>query len=60
MSLSPCFIDSLYFARASSEITEASAFIKSVSHAAAIAIACGNIVAVPALASPCKPSFHQL
>ena len=45
---------------ASVEITSPIVYIKSLSNVAPRAIACGNIVAVPALATPCKHSFHQL
>src|SRR6267378_4857299 len=51
---------SLYFARASVEITSATRWIKSVSHVAARPIAWGKTVAFPERATPCKPSFHQL
>src|SRR5438552_1890616 len=51
---------SLYFARASVEITSATRWIRSVSHVAARPMAWGKTVAFPARATPCKPSFHQL
>ena len=60
ISRSSCRIEALYFALASSAMTSPISFIISTSHAAAIPIACGNTVAVPALATPCTPSFHQL
>src|SRR6266851_6298178 len=51
---------SLYLARASVEITSATRWIRSVSQVAARPMACGKTVALPARATPCKPSFHQL
>src|SRR5690242_14711238 len=56
----PCCVDKLYFALASVEIAFATSRSKSLLKLAAIPIACGNTVAFPALATPCKPSFHQL
>src|SRR5687767_3284887 len=53
-------VDRLYFALASVEITSATCHIKLSLNVAAIAIACGKMVACPALATPCNASFHQL
>ena len=50
----------LYFARASVLMTLATISWKSSSKIAARPIACGNTVAVPARATPCRDSFHQL
>jgi len=60
MSLSSFLLLSLYFALPSVEITFAMSFNNSSSNIAANPMACGNTVAVPALATPCNPSFHQL
>ena len=60
MSRSSCFEYSLYLALPSVAITLPSSNSNSSSKDAAIPIACGNMVATPALATPCKPSFHQL
>jgi hypothetical protein len=47
-------------ARVSSEIATAISPRRSALHIAAMPIACGNTVAMPARATPCSPSFHQL
>ena len=60
ISLSPSADASLYFALASVATTSPISFNKSSSKVAPKAMACGKTVAVPALATPCKPSFHQL
>ena len=41
-------------------ITSPTCFNSSSSNGAAMPSACGNTVAVPALATPCSASFHQL
>jgi hypothetical protein len=51
---------STYLARNSVAIASAVAWINGTSHVAAMPIACGNTVATPARATPCRPSFHQL
>src|ERR1700733_1221894 len=48
-----------FFARASVEIVVATVLIRGVSHVAANPIACGNTVAYPDRAIPCRPSLHQ-
>ena len=50
----------LWIALASSEIASPTFLIRIVSNVAAIAIACGNTVALADLATPCNASFHQL
>ena len=48
------------FARASVDTASPICSMKSSSNVAAKPIACGKTVAVPALATPCRASFHQL
>ena len=60
ISLSSLLEYSLYFALASVAIISPIFSNSSSSNVAASPIACGNTVAVPALATPCNPSFHQL
>ena len=60
MSRSLLALYSLYFARPSEAHTPPISSINSVSKAAPSPIACGKLVAVPALATPCRVSFHQL
>ena len=49
-----------YLARNSAPIVSATWCISAVSQVAAMPIACGKTVAMPARATPCSPSFHQL
>src|SRR6201986_2028864 len=49
-----------YLARNSVLITSGTSWINGASKVAARPIACGNTVAIPARATPCRPSFHQL
>ena len=50
----------LYLARASSEMAVATRPTSSSSKVAARPIVCGNTVARPLRATPCRASFHQL
>src|SRR5688572_7501373 len=56
----PMAVDKLYLALASVEITSATSCIRLSLKVAAMPMACGKTVANPALATPCKDSFHQL
>ncbi len=60
MSVSLYFCCILNFALPSVEIVSATSSKRSSSKVAAKPIACGNTVATPARATPCKASFHQL
>ena len=60
MPWSPWRRNSWCLARASSEIATAISCSRSAFHIAARPIACGKTVAMPARATPCSPSFHQL
>ncbi len=60
MPRSPRRTNSWCLARPSSPIAVATRVISAVSNDAAMPIACGKTVAVPARATPCSASFHQL